>query len=355
MARKRLQQLIWQQHWPVLLVIFMGLLGIGAYQGMIGSQAWQDQSTPQLMASQVRYQRATQRYVDTVGRSYSSKADFIKAYRANQLQLYRRQPTKTTGTVRGKFGTGINQFCFFMSILAGTVMIWVTRKRFFNEFLQSLGYRRAEIYRQQSLTYVGTVALGIAAGSIANLIILWSRIPAAYFAYFNGMTWLKDLTGDILVGSCLIILAGLATMIVNNVLIVFMLGTVAYLGWWVPIAALQNATTHVWADDLSRHWELGCAITILLMGLAWWGSQRLAARYSEEKQAQLVIFNGGRLPLVLILSLPLSIGLNRLLTGIFSDSTDWLSLLIGWLVGLIGLVGWIYRPKWCQRLWQLMA
>ncbi|MFC6202346.1 hypothetical protein ACFP1L_10735 [Lactiplantibacillus nangangensis] len=355
MTHHNLQNLIWRQHWPILLVVVLGLFGLGASQGVSGSRAWSYQSAPNLIEAQVHYQKWTKSYVDATGRHYPSKAAFMKAYRADHLQLYRQHPSKSTGSTRGRFGTGINQNYFFLSLLVGSVMIWMSRRRFLNEFLQSLGYRRAAIYRQQSFNYVGAVAVGVIAGSMANLALMWLRIPAAYFHYFSWWLWLKDLTSDVLVASCLVILASLGTIVVNNILIVWAFGLVGYLWWWMPLVVIKNATTRLGADYLSRHWVIGFGLTLVLMGLAWGLAQWCATRYSAEQYSQTVLFNWCRLPLVVLLSIPLSVGLSRLFTGFIPGENGWPGLLLGWLLGLVGLIGWFYRPKWCQRLWQLVA
>ena len=355
MAHKTLRRLVWRQHWSILLLILIGLVGSAAVQSLYGSQAWHTQSDPRLIDSQVQYRRKHHDYVDSVGKRYSSKQAFLKDYQERQLQVYRQQPTKKTKTIRGNFGTKINQYYFVIGILAGTVMIWYARRRYLNEFLQTLGYRRSEIYRQQWLQYGLTVVSGVVMGSLVNLAILRSQIPASYFTYFKWQAWLQDLMGDAVVALCVFAIASLATVVINNVIVAGALTLSLYLYWWMPQSVWQNATTAIAANYLSRHWGLGCVLALLIIGITWGLAQWLVSGYSAEQRSQFVVHRSLRLILLLIMSVPLGVILSRIFRGFILSNTSWPSLVLGWILGLVVLTVWIYRPKWSRRLWELMG
>ena len=358
--RKRLTRLIIRQHWPLLLGVLVLLLGVGLFQGLTGAHQWQEANSPEILDMQVRdelrYQPKTKTYVERhTNRHYASKAAYLKVYRDKNLQLYRAKPSAETHSIgRGMFGTGLNSYYFFIAIVAGIVMVWYARWRYLNAWLRSLGYRRTQIYQQQSLLYGVTVVAGVILGSCGNLLVLVSAIPSHYWLNFTWQNWLQNLASDSLMSLTLMLAAGLLSLLISNGIVVFAFIAAMYAYWSLPLA-FYHQTPGYGAHYLSRHWSVGCGLMLVLIGVTWWASRWLSNHYASDSRTAVVLIPSLRLPVVLLLSLPVGFLLTQVFNGLLIGHTAWPSLIISWLVGLIGLVAWIYRPKWSQRLWQLFA
>jgi len=356
---KSLSKLVFRQHWPLLLGLLVVLVGAGVFQGLSGTQMWHSQNSPEFrqmtIDHELHYQRASHQYIDGDGRRYASKKAFYRDYQQSLLQLYRQTPTKKTNSIRGMFGTGVNAYYFVIAMIAGIAMIWSTRRRYLNEFLQGVGYRRTQIYQQQTLLYGSTTALGVIIGSLANLAILAGSIPQRYFAYFKWSFWLRDLTNDVLMAVMLLLVAGLLRLTINNGVIVFAFLFAMYLDWWLPLAVYRQSGTHYGANFLSRNWVLGDSLVVLLGLAAWVVARWLSHRYSNEQRQQVILVAALRLPVILLLSLPVGLLVSQVINGLLSAEHGLISFAISWILGVVGLIAWIYRPKWSQRLWQMVA
>lgn len=358
MRHNQLRRLVFHQHWPILLGLFILLIGISLFQGINGQQEWHNRNDPQNIMMEtdggIHYQKKTKDYVDREDHHYASKAAYYTVYRDQKLQVYKTTPTKRTHTTRGDFGTGRSEFSLVIVAIAGIVMIWGSRRRYLNEFLRTLGYRGDQIYRQQFLQYGSAIVSGVATGSALKLALLASRIPVHYWAGFSWTTWGLDLISDVLLAVGLFILASVLNLIFVNGIVALATVVLAYTCWWVPIALYRNSTANAGANYLSRHWALGNGLLLgLIIGsfcLANWLSKRRALENTGN-----AVIRGFRLPGLLLLSLPLAVFIGRIFSPILAMSTSWPALFIGWAIAMLGLTTWFYRPRWSRWIWRLVG
>ena len=352
------RSVFWHQHRWYLRALLVVLLGLGAFAGFRVNNNWQGQHSPASLAMEannsLKYQAKTQTYADRQGRHYSSKRAYEKVYAKQNLQLFRAQPTKKTHSTRSSFDNGLNMNSFFVIIAMGVFVIWVSRWRHLNVFLQTLGWTRPQIYRQQTAAYGLVTLLGIAGGQGLGLLILKLQIPVLYWQNFQWSTWLANLTSDMVMGLTLLMLAMLVTTILTNGIVVFLLITCGYFFWTVPVNTMLGRD--IAGVYLSRHWLLGNALALLIAFGCWLLGQAVSRTYSSEQGRRVVVNRLLRLPVLVILSLPVSFYLCvDVFASLTSNPIGWPILVVTWIIvmGIMSL--WIYRPRWSQRFWQLFA
>jgi len=79
----------------------------------------------------------------------------------------------------------------------------------------------------------------------------------------------------------------------------------------------------------------------------------LSKRQTGERTGQPIIIPSWRLPMLVLISIAVTLLIGNV--GVALLATDALvpgySLI--WILTIIGLSAWIYRPKWSERLWSL--
>ncbi|ETY72850.1 hypothetical protein [Lactiplantibacillus fabifermentans] len=352
------RSVFWHQHRWYLWALLVLLLGLGAFAGLDANSNWQSQHSSASLAMEannsLKYQAKTGTYVDRQGRHYSSKRAYEKVYAKQNLQLFRAQPTKKTHSTRSPFDNGMNMNSFFVIIAMGIFVIWVSRWRHLNVFLQTLGWTRPQIYRQQTGAYGLVTLLGIAGGQCLELLILKLQIPALYWQNFQWQNWLANVASDMVMGLTLLMLAMLATTILTNGIVAFLLITIGYFFWTLPANMLLGRD--IAGVYLSRHWLLGNALALVIAFASWLLGQAVSRTYSSECSQNVVVNPWLRLPVLVILSMPVSFYLcEGVFTNFTSSTIGWPIVVVTWVIVMAIMSLWVYRPRWSQRFWQLFA
>ncbi|WP_047999809.1 hypothetical protein [Lactiplantibacillus herbarum] len=348
---QRLMRLVWRQQAPILIGIVLVFSLIGVLAGSRISHNWHKADDNRTMVTErVTYNRQKQYYVDEGNQRVSSK----QAYLQDRLQVYRTNNKGLSYNAHGDYDEENNFYLLVLSLLIGIIMISYPRYRHLNEWLQSMGHQRQTIFQATWLLYGGALLLAGILTMGLTLGTLWLTIPVQYFSHFSMMAWLLKLVTDLLSMLLCMTFAAVIMLITTNAVVVFLLVN----------ACINDAQNEPTTLPLVRHlsqvykyvtshgqWELSLLVvlTVSCTVLGYF----LSKRQTGERTGQPIIISSWRLPMLVVISLAVTLLMGNV--GVNLLATDALVLGYGliWILALIGLAIWIYRPKWSERLWSL--
>ncbi|MCG0676447.1 ABC transporter, permease protein [Lactiplantibacillus plantarum] len=245
-----------------------------------------------------------------------------------------------------------NDFLWGISILVGIALIAIPRYRHQNEWLQSLGFRRAAIFGATFLSYSLTTIIAYSLAKLMVLLVLVQNIPGIYFAQFNWWVWGGNVISTTLVALILMTASALVLLVTPNLVMAMLVGyaVVKPISWFVLIRSFGQPGNYLLAF-LNQHWLLGIAIGCLVWGLGGILGRYLSAQQITERDHQAILLPAWRVPMLI----GLSIILTKLITDVMlAPQTSWSYVAVVWSATLIGLIAWIYQPRWSRYFWQVV-
>jgi len=348
---QRLMRLVWRQHAPILIGIILAFSLIGILTGSRVSHNWHEaDDNREMVTGRVTYNRKKQHYFDEDGHQVRSK----QAYLQDRLQVYRTNNKGLSYNAHGDYDEESNFYLLGLSLLIGIVMISYPRYRHLNEWLQGLGYRRQTIFQVTWFLYGGTLLIAGVLSMGLTLGILWQGIPAQYFSHFSMMTWLLKLVTDSLSILLCMTFAAVVMLITTNPIVVFLLVYVCINDWNnLPTTLdLARQLSQVYKYVTSHgQWELSLMVMLIVSGALL--GYFLSKRQTGERTGQPIIIPSWRLPMLVLISIAVTLLIGNV--GVALLATDALvpGYCLIWILTIIGLSAWIYRPKWSERLWSL--
>lgn len=346
---KKLGHLIITQHAPLFIGILAVFMMLGAWAGFRMTQHWQmlDQNHGMLISS-LKYDRQRQQYQDADGLVAPSKQQYLNQY----LQVYHADRRGLLANSQVGSNVEPNDFLWGISILIGLALIAVPRHRCLNEWLQSLGFRRTHIFSMTFLSYSLTTIIAYSLSKLVVLVILVKTIPATYFGQFSWWVWGGNVISTTLIALILMTVSALVLLVTPNLVIALVVGyaVVQPISWFVLMRSFGQPGNQLLAF-LNQHWLLGVGIGGLMWCLGGLLGRYLSAQQTSERNRQTILLPAWRVPMLL----GLSIILTKLVTNVMlTPQTSWPSVALIGTATLIGLIAWIYQPRWSRHFWQLV-
>ncbi|WP_251897928.1 ABC transporter permease [Lactiplantibacillus paraplantarum] len=346
---KKLGYLIIQQHAPLLIGMLALFVALGGWTGFRMNQQWQmlDQNHDMLISS-LKYDRQRQQYQDADGLVAPSKQQYLNRY----LQVYHADRRGLLANSQVGSNVEPNDFLWGISILIGIALIAVPRHRHLNEWLQSLGFRRAQIFSATFWSYSLTMIIAYSLAKFLVLMILVQNIPRIYFSQFNWWIWGGNVISTILVALILMTVSALVLLVTPNLVIALVVSyaVVQPISWFVLMRSFGQPGNQLLAF-LNQYWLIGVGIGSLIWCLGWLLGRHLSAQQTSDRIKQTILLPAWRVPMLL----GLSIILTKLVTNVvLTPQTSWPSVALIGTATLIGLIAWIYQPRWSRHFWQLV-
>ncbi|MBS0953721.1 ABC transporter permease [Lactiplantibacillus plantarum] len=346
---KKLGHLIIWQHAPLPIGMLILFIALGAWTGFRMNQHWQmlDQNHDMLISG-LKYDHQRQQYQDVDGLVAPSKQQYLNQY----LQVYHADRRGLLANLRVGSNVEPNDFLWGISILVGIALIAIPRYRHQDEWLQSLGFRRAAIFGATFLSYSLTTIIAYSLAKLMVLLVLVQNIPGIYFTQFNWWVWGGNVISTTLVALILMTASALVLLVTPNLVMAMLVGyaVVKPISWFVLIRSFGQPGNYLLAF-LNQHWLLGIVIGCLVWGLGGILGWYLSAQQITERKHQAILLPAWRVPMLI----GLSIILTKLITDVMlAPQTSWSYVAVVWSATLIGLIAWIYQPRWSRYFWQVV-
>lgn len=346
---KKLGWLIIRQHAPLLVGILILFMTLGAWSGWEMNQHWQmlDQNHD-MVTSRLDYDSQRHQYQDADGLKAQSKQRYFTQY----LQVY--QDNRRGLLANSQVGSHLesNGFVWTISLLIGIALVAVPRHRYWNEWLQGLGFRRTQIFSRTFLIYSLTTSIATILAKLMILSVLVNNIPGTYFSQFNWWIWSSNLISTVLVALILMTISVLVMLVTPNIVIALIVGYAASrtISRFVLLQSFGQINNH-FLNFLNQHWWLGVSVASVVLCLGWLLGRYLSSQLTSDCIHQAILRPAWRLPVLLGLSMILT----YLMTNVvLPPQTSWQVGVVVELMILVILIAWIYQPRWSRHVWRLV-